>query len=379
MKGTFNMATLNKTIALLATGDEIKNGDIVNTDAQEIAKRLFENGMTIGIHLVVGDQTIGIESAIHFLLQSHTALIITGGLGPTSDDLTRFALANALKRELIFDETTWNQIDARLKTVGYTKTPENNRQQALFPKNAEIIPNSSGTAAGCVIEENDKIIFMLPGPPYECLPMVDHIVIPRLKTLQYSHLFYYQKWLLFSVSEGHIAESLDAITKNFDCTTGYRLAYPYVEFKMYSHQEKDFQALLPKVLKIISPYLILDGSKPASEFLKEKILSLRQPITILDQATGGLLETLLVTPETHQKIYFDTKQSTAWQIEISGLTAYWENINTTQAHLDIIFKKHNIVEKSVHKDIPFRGSRVKQYAVEYICREILACNVYLSS
>src|SRR3990167_2392698 len=90
-------------IALLATGDEIINGDILNSNAQEIAHCLFNHGMSIGIQMVAPDNLNEIETAIHFLLKNHRALIITGGLGPTSDDITRFAVSNALQSPLVFN------------------------------------------------------------------------------------------------------------------------------------------------------------------------------------------------------------------------------------------------------------------------------------
>ena len=137
------------SVALLATGDEIINGDILNSNAQEIAQKLVEHGIQVGMHLTVGDNSAEIRAAISFLLQHHRALIITGGLGPTTDDLTRYALAEVLNRELLFDEPTWQRIVDPLNKLGYTVPPENNRQQALFPEHAVIIPNVHGTAAGC--------------------------------------------------------------------------------------------------------------------------------------------------------------------------------------------------------------------------------------
>ena len=128
-------------IALLATGDEISHGDIVNSNAQEIALRLANNGMQTRMHLVAPDSIREIEQAMQFLLDTHEALIITGGLGPTSDDLTRYALSKVLNQPLVFDEETWEALCSRLKRFGYTTPPESNRQQALFPKNAAIIPN----------------------------------------------------------------------------------------------------------------------------------------------------------------------------------------------------------------------------------------------
>lgn len=102
-------------VAILATGDEICNGDIANSNSQEIAQRLFSHGIHVGTHMTVADNLTDLETAMQFLLRNHRALIMTGGLGPTSDDLTRQALSHVLQRQLIFDEPTWQTIVARLR------------------------------------------------------------------------------------------------------------------------------------------------------------------------------------------------------------------------------------------------------------------------
>lgn len=361
------------SIALLATGDEIINGDILNSNAQEIAQRLVSHGMQVGMHLTVSDNLADMRAAISFLLQHHRALIITGGLGPTSDDLTRYALAEVLNRELIFDESTWQRIIDRLDKLGYHTPPENNRQQALFPEQAIIIPNTHGTAAGCMLKDDEHFIFMLPGPPFECFPMVDKVVLPALKIAAFEQLDYHAKWLLFNVSEGQIAEELEELTKRFDCTTGYRVCYPYLEIKLHSRNEKDFNHLMPLIEKTFSSHMIEDGKKTAVELLKKKLLTIESPLTIMDSATGGSLEASLKTPENHTKLHFCSdkiKTETADRtIRITGLKDFWENKSVNHTTLEIIYMHQNII-KPTKFTIPFRSNRVKLYAVEFICQKI---------
>lgn len=359
-------------VALLATGDEIRNGDILNTNSQEIALRLFNNGMQLGMHMVTGDSIAEIETAIQFLLQSHRALIITGGLGPTSDDLTRYALSNALQQELVFDDVTWNNIVDRLKSLGYETPPQTNRQQALFPIGATIIPNSNGTASGCMIQQNNQFIFMLPGPPTECLPLFDQVVIKKLMTNGFQKILFHRKWLLFGVSEGQIAEELDELAKSYDCITGYRLWYPYIEFKIYSNNPDDFNALIPKIEKTVAPFVINDGKQSASETLKHTLLSHNFSVNICDLATGGLLESILKTPQTKSHLYFsyDLQETRPGvNVQINGLEEFWQEKDSPKTSLEIIFL-HNNIQNQIKKEIPLRGLRVKQYAVEFICKYI---------
>lgn len=352
-------------VALLATGEEIRNGDILNTNAQEIAARLFNHGIQVGMHMVTGDKIAEIEAAIHFLLSNHRALIITGGLGPTSDDLTRYALSNALNKELILNEALCNDIFNRLKSLGYEKPPETNRQQALFPESATIIENPNGTAAGCYIEENNQIIFMLPGPPIECLPMVDEIVLPILKKNDFQKILFHQKWLLFGVSEGQIAEELDAIAQPYQCMTGYRLWYPYIEFKIYSNHQDDFNELIPRIEAAIAPYIIYDGKYSASDYLKQLLTTSDLTLNIRDEATGGLLETTLKAPETIHAF----QSAGDLQIEVKGLNEFWHKISSTKTEIEINFA-YKGKTKQIKKEIPLRGMRVKIFAVEYVCRKV---------
>jgi molybdenum cofactor synthesis domain-containing protein len=243
-------------IALLATGDEIIQGDILNSNAKEIASRLSEQEMHVGMHMTVSDNLHDIEKAIHFLLKDHEALIMTGGLGPTSDDLTRFALSNAVNLSLVFDETVWHRICERLNRFGHPIPPESNRQQALFPENATVLDNPHGTAAGCMLTHNERWIFMLPGPPVECLAMFDTHVLPALTAAHFKQTIYRKKWLLKGISEAKIAEELDALAKPYDCITGYRACSPYLEFKLRSYNRHDFETLVPLIEKTLLPYLI---------------------------------------------------------------------------------------------------------------------------
>lgn len=379
---TRDQSVIPHQIALLATGDEICNGDILNSNSQEIAQRLLSNGIHVGMHMTVADNLSDLETAMRFLLQNHRALIITGGLGPTSDDLTRQALSHVLQRQLIFDEQTWQAIMGRLQRFGFHTPPESNRQQALFPEGATIIPNPNGTAAGCMMKQaalpaqnkdSEQFIFMLPGPPIECLPMFDSIVLPMLKNNHFQKVLHYDKWLLFGISEAQIAEELDKLVQPFDCITGYRFWYPYIEFKLYSNNQADFANLVPLVEKAIAPYLIGNGKATASDLLKRKIVTLNSTLAICDFATGGLLESMLKTPETNSHLIFlyDLKKSSAaLQIKISGLTEFWQQIdNYTNTVLEISFIIQGKNQESKHT-IPFRGYRVKQYAVEFICWQI---------
>jgi nicotinamide-nucleotide amidase len=365
--------TTSPSVALLATGDEIIQGDILNSNSQQIALRLTQHNIQVGTHLTCKDNIDDIEQAIKFLLSDHQALIITGGLGPTSDDLTRYGLSKAIDKPLIFDETSWENICSRLKRFGYHTPPESNRQQALFPQDAAIIPNDNGTAAGCQLTANNKLIFMLPGPPNECLPLVDQIALPALIEANYPRELYRYKWLLFGVSEAKIAEQVDKIALPAKCTTGYRICYPYLECKVYSTDEAKLKNILPQIESDLKPYLICNDQQTASEQLKKALINFNGKLGINDSATGGLLESILQTPATKNHLYFSNNTGFPKEVPIvilSGLTDFWQDAKTamTSLEINIHFNDDIKIEKI---SIPLRGERVRLYAVEWACWQIL--------
>ena len=243
------------SVALIATGDELTNGDILNTNGATIAQQLFANGIMVGEHLIVADNETAICKAITYQLQNHNHLIITGGLGPTSDDLTRFALAKYLQIPLILHEEVWNNICQRLQKR-HLEIHESNRQQALFPEGAMILPNEYGTAAGCFINHNEQQIFMLPGPPKECLAMFSEYVMPKLAHL--TQVTYRLKWLLRGVREGEIAAKIEATIPHLNCHFGYRWNYPQLEFKLSASSAEILEQAKKEIMPIVEKYLISD-------------------------------------------------------------------------------------------------------------------------
>jgi len=148
----------------------------VNTDINLISKILLQSGFKISKCTIVGDNKEEIKKEFLNSFKEADLIIITGGLGPTFDDLTREGISEALKRKLIFDEKIWEGIKEKFKKRNITEIPEINKKQAYVIEGAKIIENKNGTAPGMMIEENGKLIFILPGPPNELEPMLKDCV-----------------------------------------------------------------------------------------------------------------------------------------------------------------------------------------------------------
>ncbi len=162
-------------VEIIAVGTELLLGQIVNTNAQFLARELASLGMGVYYHTVVGDNLNRLVSTFLQAWQRSEVVILTGGLGPTTDDLTREGVASALGRPLCFQEDVWQQIVAHMQRTK-RPIPENNRRQAMVPEGAIVLPNPRGTAPGLAIRDAARLAVLLPGPPREMQPMfVDHV------------------------------------------------------------------------------------------------------------------------------------------------------------------------------------------------------------
>lgn len=351
------------TIAILATGDELVHGDTLNTNAHQIAHTLSSEGLPLGMHMMCSDKKPDIIACLNFLVQQHDILIIIGGLGPTTDDLTRFALAQFTDDVLIEHEEALVHLQNRLKK-NKTQLNAGNLQQCIFPARAEILPNPHGTAVGCYYKWQNKTLILLPGPPRECLPMFHHEVLPRLQLSARSkkHIL---KWRIFGLAESEIAQTLEDALAEYDCHTGYRLDVPYIEFKVRCKAELlDEIKLL--VDGLLAAHIIAPEQQKASDRLFDLIIARNQAITIIDEVTGGILETLLVKPASRHLLYFHHETTKGLSFHLSGLDAYWQQQSCNSTELTITYQKEGASQgREVHV-MPYRSPLVIQYAAEWL-------------
>ena len=160
---------------IVAIGTEILMGQILDTDAQYLSRRLQSLGISVYYHQAVGDNPQRMRDTLALALSRSDIVITTGGLGPTQDDISKEMAAQLLGLEMRFDEESWQAILARFARMG-RECPENNRRQAMFAVGCTILPNACGTAPGCMIEKDGKTVIQLPGPPNEMTDMFERRV-----------------------------------------------------------------------------------------------------------------------------------------------------------------------------------------------------------
>jgi nicotinamide-nucleotide amidase len=167
------------TAEIIAVGSELLTPFRTDTNSLWLTDRLNTVGVEVKLKTIVGDDDARLEETIRDALKRSGIVVITGGLGPTEDDITRKISARALSRRLMLDEEVLEEIKAKFLQWG-RKMPEINARQAMVIEGAEVLPNPNGSAPGMLLEYEGRVVVMLPGPPREMKPMFDTLVLPKL-------------------------------------------------------------------------------------------------------------------------------------------------------------------------------------------------------
>lgn len=171
-------------VELISVGTELLLGSIVNTNAQFLARKCALLGLSMYNQTVVGDNRERLRDAVNTAVGRSDIVILTGGLGPTEDDLTKETCADAFGCRLVEDGHTRQRIEAYFKNGIFKEIPDNNWKQALIPEGAMVLDNDNGTAPGIIMEKDGKRLILLPGPPNEMIPLFKGQVEPYLRKLR---------------------------------------------------------------------------------------------------------------------------------------------------------------------------------------------------
>lgn len=237
-------------VEILAVGTELLLGQITNRNAAYIGEKLADFGFDAHFQVVVGDNEERMVQAITTALGRADALIITGGIGPTQDDVTREAIAAATGRSLHFNEEFAERLRAFWESRG-RPMPESNLRQAEFPEGAEQLPNPKGTAPGLFLQHGDSLIFALPGVPAEMQHLMVDSVLPRLRDASDSDAVVLSRLLRsWGRSESQVAELLDDIyQESSNPTVAFLASSGEIKVRLTAKAETEAEAQ-----SLISPY-----------------------------------------------------------------------------------------------------------------------------
>lgn len=287
---------------IVAIGTELLMGQIVNTDAQYLSRRLQSLGISVYYHTTVGDNPQRMRDTIALALSRSDVVITTGGLGPTQDDLSKEMVAELLGLPMRFDEDSWRAIEHYFARMGRV-CPANNRKQAMFAEGAVILPNGCGTAPGCMIEKDGKIVVQLPGPPHEMAEMFDRQVYDRLaeKTGGCIASRYIR---IYGLGESQVAQLCARwIESDGEVTVAPYCSLGECQLRVTARGESE-RAALDRVLPVVqaitallggSVYAVLPTASGSMEEIAGQELTARGlTVATAESCTGGLVAAKLV-------------------------------------------------------------------------------------
>jgi len=318
-------------IGILTIGNELMSGRIADTNSSFIAREMNLQGWPVEIMMSVGDNADTIKTRLHYLLTFTDAVICTGGLGPTADDITTAAVAKAFDLSLVQDEKVLADLQGKFARYNLRWT-ENNAKQAMFPESAEVIANPVGTAAGFALSVSDKLVFVIPGVPFETQRMLPEGVIPILRRHFPQAVLQTAKQTIktFGLSEAEVDKRLaDFDFGALDVNVGFYPVFPENHLVLIARAETLTQAQenLKKSMDAVAARLgdciFSYGEKTLEEIIAESLAAKKLTIAVAESCTGGLIAHRL-TDVSGSSVYFErgaVTYSNAAKVELLGVPA----------------------------------------------------------
>lgn len=288
-------------ISIIAVGSELLLGQIANTNGQYLSKLLNGVGKNVVEHTVIGDNPERLEYIIRQGLKRFDMIVLTGGLGPTKDDLTKHTVAKVLKKELVIDQPSLQYIESYFADQGQVMTP-NNKQQALVIEGATVLPNKNGMAPGMLVEIEDKQVVLLPGPPKEMQPMAKNELLPYI--LDDDNVIFSEQLKFAGIGESKVETILmDLIDQQTNPTIAPLAGTHEVYIRLTANAETEeecqklIQPMKNEILSRIGNYYF--GSDDIS--IEESVMEcMDTSFAIYDGVTNGALYTRLKNVDDRQ-------------------------------------------------------------------------------
>lgn len=286
-------------VEMLSTGDEVLHGQIVDTNAAWLADVLFQHGLPMSSRSTVGDSLSSLVETLQARSQVADVLIVNGGLGPTSDDLSALAAAQASGVELVLHQAWLDNIEAWFASRGRVMAASN-RKQAEIPANAEMLDNPVGTACGFALRLNRCWIFFTPGVPSEFRVMVEQQILPRLKQqFELPEPPLCLRLTTFGRGESDIAAELEPLALPEGVVMGYRSSMPIIEIKLTgpASQRVAMEQVWQQVRLLLAECTIFEGTEGLPALLARELDQRGFRLALSEQYTAGLLHWQLAAAE----------------------------------------------------------------------------------
>jgi nicotinamide-nucleotide amidase len=287
------------TVEIITIGNEVIIGRTIDTNASFLGQELTKKGFYVARKTTVRDIEKDILQALNRALDEHTIVLITGGLGPTKDDITKKLLTTYFGGELVFHESTFKHIEALFAQRGRTLT-ELNRNQAMLPSNAEAVFNAVGTAPGMRFKTaNNKTVISMPGVPHEMKQMFTDYVLPDLLARYQTQYIRQHTYRTIGCPESKLAEMLVPVENQLpnNIELAYNPALNSVDLRLTLNctiaestaKLPVYNQLLDQIRQIIAPYHYADNEETLEEVVARLLTAANKKLAVAETHTGGAL------------------------------------------------------------------------------------------
>lgn len=286
-------------VEIIAVGNEVVGGYIENTNASYLACEVRKIGLHTKWVSTVEDDAASIEQALKHALNRAEVILVTGGLGPTPDDLTKEVICKTLGLPLVVRKEEVKKIEDYFVKKGKVM-PSNNVKQAAFPEQAIILPNDCGTAPGCILEAEERIVILLPGPPRELKPMFERYAVAWLekKSQRYCQNLDIK---CFGIGEGECAERLGELIRqdeHMSVATYINQAEVIVRLTNWNKDKlvgkNEIEKVKKQVEACLGEFIIGYNDERLEENIVKKLLEKNYTVSTVESCTGGMIAATLV-------------------------------------------------------------------------------------
>ena len=288
--------------SIITIGDELLIGQVINTNAAWLSTELTAIGFSVIEHISIADEPKAIIGTLDRCLPASDLLIFTGGLGPTTDDITKKVLAEYFGTRLVFSEAVLQHVEEMIRKAGFSMN-ENNRSQAMVPEGAGILPNNHGTASGMVFEQGEKLVISLPGVPRETIGIYNDYI----KTLLKKHFtlpnIIYKTVMLTGIAEARLAEKLTGWEKSLpeNISLAYLPSPGQIRLRLGICDDDGKSAAaqlnhhLNSLHEVVSKYIYGYDDEPLASAVGRMISERKASLVTAESCTGGKIASLITS------------------------------------------------------------------------------------
>ena len=295
---------------IINIGSELLYGDVVNTNAAWLSKQLQELGVTVRYHTVIGDEANDMRDAYARSLERSDWVFVTGGMGPTQDDLSKEILAEVVDRKMVLDQESEERIRLFFEHLGREMTP-NNLRQAYFPEGARIYDNHRGTAPACGILHKGHWIFLLPGPPREMRDIFRRHLLPLIEK-ERTEVIAVRKFHLMGIGESSAEDRvMDLITASQNPVLASYAGGGQITFRLTgkAKSKDEVEAMMAPIeeefRKRLGDYIYSDSN----ETLEQQVIRLLKEedckLAVAESLTGGMLSSTLIDVSGASEVFVE--------------------------------------------------------------------------